>query len=105
MSITPRAELRTVFRTTRSLTPTQRLVVLAYAAMEPDDESGAVLKSGVELAEEAGLNMRLFSKARRDVVELGFLAEVPELRDRVTRVYRLTAKALDREAGTSPVAA
>lgn len=89
--------LADVFQATAGLPATQRLILVHYAT-QPRQKSGAVLGSGLELAESAGLNWRSYSRVRLELVEAGYLEEVPEDRQGVTRVYRLTAKAL----GTAP---
>jgi len=94
-TITSAQDVRTILRRTRTLAPNLRVVVTLYSVM-PWDRSGAVVATAQELAEEAGMKPSVFSRARTELIETGWLEETSRIGN--VRYYRLTAQAL----GESP---
>lgn len=99
MDATARSEVRDLFQATADLSPTQRLVLFAYAAADPD-ESGAIRSTSANLAALAGINHQQFSRVRKGLIRDGYLDEVKALRIGRVGFYRLSAKALGRDTGT-----
>lgn len=97
MDAMARSEVRDLFQATADLSPTQRLVLFAYAAADPD-ESGAIRSTSAKLAALAGINHQQFSRVRKGLIRDGYLDEVKALRIGRVGFYRLSAKALGQDA-------
>lgn len=81
--------------TGRVLSPNQRIVVLLYAASEQNSE-GAVITRATELAETVGMTPPVFSRTRKELVQLGWLEEAGSV-GRI-KLYRL-AQHVDTQRG------
>jgi len=75
---------------TAGLAANKRLIVMTYALL-PADRSGTVEKMGREIAEFLNLTEAVFSRARRQLIEEGWLEQSSELGN--IKYYRLTPKA------------
>ncbi|KPI01766.1 hypothetical protein [Streptomyces mirabilis] len=76
---------------TVGMTANQRLVVMLYA-LHPTDRSGAVLETAANLAKLVGMAPPVFSRTRKQVIEVGWLEETEKIGH--IRYYRLVPKRL-----------